>query len=149
MLNLIIIYSFSKIGNGQVVGNLFLEKVICNLLKSHKLKKILRPRIPYQIPTLPTPFVRPSQFYINWAIKLKLRVIGWKALWNVYLFLNTEKKIWEKEMWIDFFLNFLIMWLEQVLSFHELRNYRNEVESMLICCTNYFDKFLVIFDYSE
>ena len=41
---LIIIYSFTKIGNGLVVGNLFLEKVICNLLKSHAFLKFDKKR---------------------------------------------------------------------------------------------------------
>ena len=44
LLNLIIIYSFKKIENGQVVGNLFLEKVICNLLKSHNFLKFGKKR---------------------------------------------------------------------------------------------------------
>ena len=35
LLNLIIIDSFSKIGNGQVVENLFPEKMIYDLLESH------------------------------------------------------------------------------------------------------------------
>ena len=34
-LNLIIIDSFSKIGNGQVVENLFSKKMIRDLLESH------------------------------------------------------------------------------------------------------------------
>ena len=44
LLNLMIINSFSKIGNGQVVENLFLQKVICNLLKSHNFLKFGKKR---------------------------------------------------------------------------------------------------------
>ena len=43
-LNLVIVDSFSKIGNGQVVENLFLEKVICNLLESHHSLKFGKKR---------------------------------------------------------------------------------------------------------
>ena len=39
MLNLIIIYSFSKIGNSRVVGNLFSETMIHDLLESHNFLK--------------------------------------------------------------------------------------------------------------
>ena len=35
LLNMIIIDSFSKSGNGQVVENLFAEKMICDSLESH------------------------------------------------------------------------------------------------------------------
>ena len=44
LLNLIIIYSISKIGNGKVVGNLFFEKVICNFFKSHNFLKFGKKR---------------------------------------------------------------------------------------------------------
>ena len=53
MLNLIIIYSFSKIGNGQVVGNHFLEKVICNLLKSHNFLKFVSWKLILSLPKQP------------------------------------------------------------------------------------------------
>ena len=39
LLNLIIFDKFSKIGDGQVVENLFLEKMIRNLLESHHFFK--------------------------------------------------------------------------------------------------------------
>ena len=35
---------FLKIRNGEVVGNLFSEKVICNLLKSHNFLKFGKKR---------------------------------------------------------------------------------------------------------
>ena len=44
LLNLIIINSYSKIENGQVVENLFLEKVIRNLLESHNFLKFGKKR---------------------------------------------------------------------------------------------------------
>ena len=39
LLNFIKIDSFSKIGNGQVIENLFLEKMIRHLLESHNFQK--------------------------------------------------------------------------------------------------------------
>ena len=44
VLNLIIIYLFSKIRNGQVVENLIFEKMIRNLLESHNFLKFGKKR---------------------------------------------------------------------------------------------------------
>ena len=44
LLYLIIINSFSKIENGQVVGNIFFEEMICNLLKLHNFLKFRKKR---------------------------------------------------------------------------------------------------------
>ena len=44
LLNLIVIYSFSKIGNGYVVGNLFPKTMNRDLLESHNFLKFVKKR---------------------------------------------------------------------------------------------------------